>query len=206
MPMVARMLERQSGITPDRSVNPDEAVARGAALYAHYLLTDEGGQGKLKIVSVNAHSLGIEGTNVQTGRREHAILIPRNTPLPAHCTRRCVTAAPGQRSVVVNVLEGESADPASCITVGRAILPDLPRDLPKGHPVEVTYRYSRSGRLQVRARVPGTDRALDVEFQRERSFSSDRILRWQEAVRSGKGLDAFEQMLEGVVSDLDNVS
>lgn len=206
MPMIARMLEELSGITPDRSVNPDEAVARGAALYARYLLNDEGAQSRLKIVSVNAHSLGIEGTDVQTSRRENAILIPRNTPLPTHCTRRCVTARPGQRSVVVKVLEGESTDPGNCITVGRAILPDLPRDLPKGHPVEVTYRYSRSGRLQVRARVPGTDRALDVEFQRDRNFSSGRILQWQEMVRSGKGSEAFEKMLDEVLSDISDTS
>jgi molecular chaperone DnaK len=202
MPMVARMLEQQSGITPDRSVNPDEAVARGAALYAQSLLAEETGQNSLKIVSVNSHSLGIEGTNVETNRREHAILIPRNSPLPAHCSRRCVTANPGQRSVVVKVLEGESADPANCIMVGRAILPDLPRDLPKGHPVEVTYHYSRSGRLQVRARVPGTDRALNVEFQRDRNYSTDRILCWQETIRSGNGSDGFERMLEEVVAGI----
>jgi molecular chaperone DnaK len=203
MPMVARMLEEQSGITPERSVNPDEAVARGAALCAQSLLAEERGQPTLRIVNVNSHSLGIEGTNVKTNRREHAILIPRNTPLPAHCSRRCVTGNEGQRSIVLNVLEGESPDPANCITIGRAILQDLPRDLPKGHPVEVTYHYSRSGRLQVQARVPGTDRTLDVEFQRDRNYSSGRIRRWQKPVQSGNGTDGFEQILEDVVAELD---
>jgi molecular chaperone DnaK len=202
MPMIGRMLERQSGITPDRSVNPDEAVARGAALYARHLLEGDGAQSSLKIVSVNAHSLGIEGTNVETGRRENAVLIARNTPLPVQRVRRCVTSRADQRSVIVNVLEGESTDPGACNTVGRAILPDLPRDLPKGHPIEVTYHYTRSGRLQVRARVPGTDRALDVEFKRDRNYSSDRILRWQETVRSGKGVTAFEEMLEEALSNI----
>ena len=196
------MLEEQSGITPDRSVNPDEAVARGAALYAQALLAAEIGQSHLKIVSVNSHSLGLEGTNLQTDRRENAVLIERNTSLPANATRRCVTANPGQRSVVVKVLEGESVDPANCVVVGRAILPELPRDLPKGHPVEVTYHYSRSGRLQVYARVVGTDRALNVEFQRDRNYSSERILRWQEAVRSSNGMAGFEQMLDEVVSEM----
>jgi molecular chaperone DnaK len=204
--MVARMLEEQSGIRPDHSVNPDEAVARGAALYAQALLDDPSGSSKLKITSVNSHSLGIEGTNVQTNRREHAILIPRNTPLPAYCSRRCVTSNQGQRSVIVSVLEGDSPEPTNCITIGRAILPDLPPDLPKGHPVEVTYNYSRSGRLQVRARVPGTDRGLDVEFQRERNYSSDRILRWRETIRSSNGFDGFERLLEEVVSEMSNAN
>ena len=204
MPMVGRMLEQQSGITPDRSVNPDEAVARGAALYAHALLAEENGTSNLKIVSVNSHSLGVEGTNVSTNRRENAVLIPRNTPLPAKCSRRCVTANPDQRSVVVNVLEGESLDPANCLMIGRAILPELPRDLPKGHPVEVTYHYSRSGRLQVYARVMGTDRALNVEFQRDRNYSSERILHWQEKVRSSNGSDGFESIFEEIVPEMND--
>lgn len=206
MPMVVSMLEQQSGITPDRSVNPDEAVARGAALYAQCLLSEERGQSKLKVVSVNSHSLGIEGTNLQTNRRENAVLIPRNSPLPAQCSRKCVTVKPGQRSVEIRVLEGESVDPGNCIMVGRAILPELPRDLPKGHPIEITYHYSRSGRLQVHARVLGTDRALDVEFQRDRNYSSDRILHWRETIRSGQGLDGFEKMLEEVVSEISDAS
>jgi molecular chaperone DnaK len=204
MPMVARMLEQHSGITPDRSVNPDEAVARGAALYAQSLLNEERGQNNLKIVSVNSHSLGVEGTNILTNRREHAVLIPRNTALPAECSRRCVTANHDQRSVVVNVLEGESPDPAHCIVVGRAILMELPHDLPKGHPVDVTYHYSRSGRLNVQARVPGTDRALNVEFQRVRNYSSELILRWQETVRSGDGAVGFDKMMEDVMSEVNN--
>jgi molecular chaperone DnaK len=206
MPMVASMLEEQSGITPDRSVNPDEAVARGAALYAHYLLAEENNQSKIKIVSVNSHSLGIEGTNVETNRREHAVLIPRNTPLPAQCSRRCVTSKHDQRSVVVTVLEGESADPTNCIMIGRAILPDLPRDLPKGQPVEVTYHYSRSGRLNVRARVPGTSRAVNVEFQRERNYSSSLIIRWKETIRSGTGSDGFARMQEEALAGLNDAS
>lgn len=198
MPMVGTMLEAQSSITPDRSVNPDEAVARGAAIYAQSLLEGENNPGTIRIVSVSSHSLGVEGTNLQTDRREHAILISRNTPLPAQCSRRCVTSKADQRSVVVTVLEGESSDPANCILIGRAILLDLPRDLPKGQPVDVTYHYSRSGRLQVHARVPGTDRAINVEFQRARNYSSDTILQWREVVRSGKGMDAFDSIFNDI--------
>jgi molecular chaperone DnaK len=145
---------------------------------------------------VNSHSLGVEGTNLQTNRREHAILIPRNTPLPAQCSRRCVTSKSDQRSVVVTVLEGDSPEPSNCTLIGRAILLDLPRDLPKNQPVDITYHYSRSGRLQVHARVPGTDRALNVEFQRERNYSSGTILRWREAVRSGGGSNAFDSIFD----------
>jgi molecular chaperone DnaK len=162
---------------------------------------EEKNQSKLQIVSVSSHSLGVEGTNLQTSRREHAILIPRNTPLPAQCSRRCVTSKSDQRSVVVTVLEGESSDPNNCILIGRAVLLDLPRDLPKGQPVDLTYHYTRSGRLQVHARVPGTDRALNVEFQRDRNYSTGTILRWRETVRLGNGADSFDELINDVPFD-----
>lgn len=199
MPMVAAMLERESGITPDRSVNPDEAVARGAALYANALLEERCGRGHLKISSVNSHSLGVEGTNVDTNRREHAVLIPKNTLLPAQCSRRCVTSKANQKNVIITVLEGDSSDPANCITVGRAILMDLPNHLPKGHPIDVTYDYSRSGRLHVQARVIGTDRRVNVEFQRERNYSAEMILSWQEIVQSTTDSVGFEKLLDEMI-------
>ena len=111
MPMVARMLEELSGLTPDRSVNPDEAVAHGAAIYAGHLISLEQGSdaaSTLRVVNVNSHSLGIEATNRSTNRRENVIIIPRNTPLPAARTRRCATKFKGQQSVEIKVLEGES--------------------------------------------------------------------------------------------------
>ena len=88
----ARMLQQISGIEPDRCVNPDEAVARGAALYANFLLAGRRGQGpEFEVTNVNSHSLGIEGIEQETLRKTNMILIPRNTPLPAKCTERFAT-------------------------------------------------------------------------------------------------------------------
>ena len=91
MPMVPRMLQTLTGLQPDRTVNPDEAVARGAALYASHLLAGRTGEAAstFRVTNVNAHSLGIEGIETDTLRKKNVVLIPRNTPLPApHGTLR----------------------------------------------------------------------------------------------------------------------
>ena len=74
MPMVVDMLRKLSGKEPDHTVNPDEAVARGAALYAAYLLAKEKGSGAhadLDITNVNSHSLGVEGIDPETLRKKN---------------------------------------------------------------------------------------------------------------------------------------
>ena len=89
-------------------MNPDEAVARGAAIYANYLLASKGQGGPgpaFQVTNVNAHSLGVEGIDTQTLRKINVVLIPRNTPLPAKATERFMTKTEGQRSIVLQVLE-----------------------------------------------------------------------------------------------------
>ena len=74
MPMVRTSLENMSGLIPDANVHPDEAVARGAAIYAQHLLVEKNIQStvrQLAITDVNAHSLGIEGINQDTLRKEN---------------------------------------------------------------------------------------------------------------------------------------
>ncbi len=202
MPMVAKMLEELSGITPDHTVNPDEAVARGAAIYAGYLLAIKGKAGaapQFKVVDVNSHSLGIEGLDQTTGRKENVILIPRNTPLPVRVHNRFVTKMKGQTSIAVKVLEGESTDPENCILIGKAVLRELPPELRKGHPINVSYRYAANGRLDVRASVPGTDREVAIELERESGMSHDRTVQWRDVVTAKAGFGAFEEMLEDVL-------
>lgn len=205
MPMVQRMLRELTGIEPDLTVSPDEAVARGAALYAYYLLASRGETGHrptFDITNVNAHSLGIEGIDPKTGRRRNQILIPRNTALPARQTTECVTHESGQSSVVIQVLEGESLNPDECSAIGRTVIRDLPVRLPKGWPIEVTYEYGVNGRLSVRAKVRGTDKEVHLELERDESLSNDRLLRWKKVVDEGGGLDAFELAVQDELDQL----
>lgn len=202
MPMVARMLQAMTGRVPDRTVNPDEAVARGAALYARYLLSLDRGPGgtPFRVTNVNAHSLGVEGIDPETLRKVNIILIPRNTPLPAKATQRFMTKTEGQRSIVIQVLEGESSLPGECTAIGRTVIRDLPAGLPKGWPIEVTFQYQRNGRLTVHAVVPGTDRQGVLDLERDAGVSPEGMARWKQAVAEAAGFDGFEEMIQEVLN------
>jgi molecular chaperone DnaK len=209
MPMVSRMLERSTGMKPEHIVNPDEAVARGAALFAGYLLATRpeltpdtappaAHAPHFKVTDVNSHSLGIEGINKKTQRKENVILIPRNTPLPCKRDEQFVTKRAGQKTVVVQVLEGESVIPEQCSRIARAVLRELPASLPMNYPIDVTYEYLANGRLSVRAKLTGTNKSLTIDLERERGLTSERLARWKRVMTQNKGMDAFESVLEEV--------
>ena len=213
MPAVSRRLQELTSLTPDRGVHPDEAVARGAALYARYRLSRDdanasvsavsGGSDTaprtaepgLQITDVNSHSLGIEGVDPETGAPRSAVLIRRNSPLPARKTREFVTKVAGQATIAVTVLEGESQQPEQCTTIGRTTIHNLPPSLPQGWPIKVTYEYGVNGRLNVWARVPGTDREVKLELERDTGLAPERAARWKKLVEEEAGLDDFDRMM-----------
>jgi molecular chaperone DnaK len=199
MPMVSTMLYGLSGKQPDRSVNPDEAVARGAAIFADYLLSVRGESArtaKISVTDVNAHSLGIEGINNETLRKENVILIRRNSPLPAATRRKFVTKEDNQRSIVIQVLEGESITPTNCSAIGRAVIRQLPFGLPQGTQINVHYKYASNGRLSVRAELPGTGHQAVLELEREQGLSSAGLNRWRQVISSEGGFQRFRQAIE----------
>jgi molecular chaperone DnaK (HSP70) len=79
----------------------------------------------------------------------------------------------------VPVVEGESERPEFCVSLGKCVVRDLPPDLPKGTPVEVTYRYALNGRVSVSARVPSTGRSAEVEIERDRGHINADLPTWR---------------------------
>jgi len=198
MPQIAAALERETKMAPRAVVNPDEAVARGAAVCAATrLAVRDGGISQLRcrIVDVSSHSLGIQGIDRSTDARVNSIIIPRNSPLPAVVTRRFVIKEKDQNSIAIRVLEGELTRPEDCIVLGKAVLRDLPENLGFGQPVDVTYEYDSGGRLGVQAALPGTEHRLEVEFHRDQALDRDDIQAWRRALWEGQG-QTFEQMLD----------
>lgn len=193
MPAVQRMLREISGLVPDYAVNPDEAVARGAALYADYLIKRASGvpTRDFEVTNVNAHSLGIEGFEVKTSQKKNVILIPRNTPLPATAGHRFVTKRMGQPSIQIRVLEGESSVPAECTAIGQAIIRDLPPGLPQAWPVEVTFQYGVNGRLSVHAVVPGANRQTELQLERATELSGEGWNRWRDVMDNSVNTQAI---------------
>jgi molecular chaperone DnaK len=182
MPAVVEMLKKLSGKQPDTSVSPDEAVAHGAALHAGLLLAKNAGKSpSFRIKNVNSHSLGLVATDIRTRRPRTAVLIPRNSPLPITARRVFKTQKPGQRSILVQIVEGESANPEDCVQLGKCSVRDLPPNLPLKTPIEVKFRYEENGRLIVMVGVEGTKPSRH-ELTRENTLSQEQLNAWRQYV------------------------
>ena len=144
------------GQTPDRSVNPDEAVALGASIQAGVL----GGEVKnLLLLDVTPLSLGIE-----TLGEVFTKVIERNTTIPTSKTQIFSTATDGQTSVEVHALQGERAMAKDNKSLGRFELTGIP-PAPRGVPqIEVSFEINADGILQVAARDRGTNREQSIKI------------------------------------------
>jgi molecular chaperone DnaK len=154
MPVIQELVKRLTGKDPNRGVNPDEVVAIGAAVQAGVL----GGEVKdIVLLDVTPLSLGIETMGGVMTR-----LIDRNTTIPTRKSQIFTTAADGQNSVEVHVLQGEREMAAGNRTLGRFHLdgiPPAPRGVPK---IEVTFDIDANGIVNVSAKDLGTGRQQNV--------------------------------------------
>ncbi len=190
MPMVARMLRDLSGKEPDASVSVDEAVAHGAALHAAVVLARSRGEiSAINVKNVNSHSLGVVASDPHTLRRRNAILIPRNTALPATAKRVFRTQKANQKSILVQIVEGESASPEDCSQIGKCVVRDLPVDLPAQTPIEVRFAYQENGRLTVHVSVMGTNTELKHEITRDNSMTLEQLDAWRLYITGQQSFD-----------------
>lgn len=183
MPCIPEELQRLSGQVPHQSISPDEAVAFGAAIRAGVLADKKRGVGaKIRIKNVNSHSLGVVGIDPTTKRPRNGTVIPRNTPLPVFAKRVFQTARENQRSILVQILEGESTNPSDCVQIGKCTVRDLPRNLPAKTPIEVRFQYEENGRLTVTVQIQGTETRLQHELVRENSLSLPQMDAWKQHI------------------------
>ncbi|MBD2136876.1 molecular chaperone DnaK [Anabaena sp. FACHB-1237] len=156
-----------NGKTLDRSVNPDEAVALGAAIQAGVL----GGELKsLLLLDVTPLSLGVE-----TLGEVFTKIIERNTTIPTSKSQVFSTAVDGQTSVEVHVLQGERAMAQDNKSLGKFLLngiPPAPRGIPQ---IEVVFEIDVNGILKVAAKDKGTDREQSICITSTGGLSSNEI-------------------------------
>ncbi len=154
MPAVIALVEELAGKEPNRSVNPDEVVALGAAIQAGVLTGDVS---DVLLLDVTPLTLGVE-----TEGNLFTKMIERNTTIPTRRSEIFTTAADNQPEVEINVLQGERAMAADNVSLGRFKLTDLP-PAPRGVPqVEVTFDIDANGIVSVSAKDLGTGKAQQV--------------------------------------------
>ncbi len=167
VPRVQQIVQELFGREPHRGVNPDEVVAIGAAVQAGVL---SGEVKDLLLLDVTPLSLGIEtlGSVMTT-------LIPRNTTIPTKKSEVFSTAADGQTSVEVHVLQGERPMARDNRTLGKFHLVGIP-SAPRGVPqVEVTFDIDANGIVNVSAKDLGTGKEQKITITASSGLSKDDV-------------------------------
>lgn len=165
MPMIRSLAEQLFGQEPNTSINPDEAVALGASLFAANRAL-RGGQAlpmptpmstylrDITITDVASHSIGVQAYNRppdQGGQLYNAVILRRNVPLPFAGSEIFYTGVRGQTTITIEILEGDDPDISYCRTIGKLNINGLPPGRAAGMPVVVVLRYNENGILQVEA-------------------------------------------------------
>ncbi|AYK14023.1 MAG: molecular chaperone DnaK [Methanosarcina flavescens] len=169
MPAVVELVENFTGKKPYKNINPDEAVAIGAAIQAGVL----GGEVKdILLLDVTPLTLGIETLGgISTP------LIQRNTTIPTKKSQIFSTAADNQPSVEIHVLQGERGIASENKTLGRFTLDGIP-PAPRGVPqIEVTFDIDANGILHVSAKDLGTGKEQSISIQKPGGLTDAEIER-----------------------------
>lgn len=190
MPMVRELVERMSKKKPETDVNPDEAVALGAAIQAAVEVQNgntsdgmpsSGGPssapllGKdIQIQDVTSQALGLLIQSDDGTHMINSVVIERNTPIPASITKQYQTIVDGQTELRVQVTQGDDEDPQFVVVIGESMLKLQPH--PANSPLAVTYHYDIDQTVQIEVTDLVTNQSLGTfEIDRIANMSDDDV-------------------------------
>ena len=181
VPLVYDTITKELGKEPSREVNPDEAVAMGAAIQGGVLTGDVN---DIVLLDVTPLSLGLETLGgVMT------TLIPRNTTIPTSKKEVFSTAADNQPAVDIHVLQGERSMAADNKTLGRFQLGNIP-PAPRGVPqIEVTFDIDENGIVNVTAKDLGTNKEQSITITSSTNLSDEEIEKMRKEAEENKEAD-----------------
>ena len=198
VPKVQQLVKEIFGKEPDRSLNPDEVVAIGAAVQAAVLT---GEKSDIVLLDVTPLSLGVETLGgVMT------VLIPRNTTIPTSKKETFSTAADSQPAVDIHVLQGERQMAQDNRTLGRFQLTGIP-PAPRGVPqIEVTFDIDANGILNVSAKDLGTGKEHKIEIKASSGLSDDEVKKMVREAEMHASEDKNRRKLIDLRNQADNMA
>ncbi len=173
MPLVAKLVAQVFRRLPLRHINPDQAIATGAAVMAGLKARDAALR-EVVMTDVSPYSLGIGAVETRDGEVEPTLspIIERNTPVPVSRVRRYQPLRDFQADLVVDVYQGESLRLDRNHHLGTLCVP-LPRDHANAMPVDVRFTYDVNGLLEVEACVVATGSKYNLVILRSATAMSD---------------------------------
>jgi molecular chaperone DnaK len=182
IPSVLDMIQRVTGKKPSSQVNPDEAVALGAAIQAGIISAKDQNEnvndmvrmkyGAINVSDVTAHSFGAI-TLDEFDNKRNAIIIPKNSKIPVRKSQIFYTSAANQTQVKMVVIQGEDPDPEFCTTIGTTTLDFPPK--PENSPIIFNYEYDVNGIIHATAKDPDTGKKSEIQIAREGALTKEQI-------------------------------
>lgn len=195
MPAIVEAVKKLFGREPNRSINPDEVVALGAAVQAGVL---QGDVRDVLLLDVIPLSLGIETLGGVATK-----LIERNTTIPTSKSQTFSTAADNQTSVEIHITQGERPMASDNKTLGRFILDGIP-PAPRGMPqIEVSFDLDANGILNVKAKDKASGKEQSIRIEASSGLSDADIKRMKEEAEAHAEEDAKKKELADVKNTAD---